>query len=371
MLNKISIRKSVLLSCAAACLAALSAAGSTVQAAPSYDITGLGFPPGGKGSGATAINDSGQVVVNDGYQAFLYTNGSMTALGTLGKLGGDLGIGYAINNNGQVVGGSNTSSGEEHAFVYANGTMSDLGTLGGNLSEATGINDSGQVVGESNTSSGAYHAFVYTNGTMSDLGTLGGNFSVATGINDNGQVVGYSTATANGDQEAFLYSNGRMSALGTLGGSSSSASAINDSGQVVGGASTSSGAYDVFLYSNGTMIDLGLGSGHATGINDSGQVVGYYDINSQASPIHAFVYSNGAAYDLNNLIPSGSGWTLDEALGINNFGQVVGWGNDPAGKQEAFLLTPVPEPAALAIFALGLAGLGLSRRKTAKRSVAA
>jgi probable HAF family extracellular repeat protein len=37
--------------------------------------------------------------------------------------------------------------------------MQDLGTLGGNNSEAFGINDAGQIVGVSNISSGEFHAF--------------------------------------------------------------------------------------------------------------------------------------------------------------------------------------------------------------------
>jgi len=68
--------------------------------------------------------------------------------------------------------------------------MIDLDTLGGNDSSARGINDIGQVVGSSKTSSGEKHAFLYENGTMTDLGTLGGNTSIAYGINDIGQVVG-------------------------------------------------------------------------------------------------------------------------------------------------------------------------------------
>ena len=96
--------------------------------------------------------------------------------------------------------------------------MTDLGTLpGGTYSRASGINNNGQIVGYSQTASGSEHAFLYSGGTMTDLGTLpGGNDSWATGINNNGQIVGYSyTALAD---HAFLYSGGTMTDLGTLGG---------------------------------------------------------------------------------------------------------------------------------------------------------
>ena len=49
-----------------------------------------------------------------------------------------------------------------------------------------------------------------------------------------------------------------MADLGTLGGLESFAYRINDSGQVVGVADTSSGVEHAFLYSNGTMNDLGM-----------------------------------------------------------------------------------------------------------------
>ena len=52
---------------------------------------------------------------------------------------------------------------------------------------------------------------------------------------------------------------------------------------------------------------------------------------------HAFLYSDGTEQDLNTLIPASSGWTLEDAYGINDSGQVVGTGVNPSGQTHAFL----------------------------------
>ena len=67
-------------------------------------------------------------------------------------------------------------------------------------------------------------------------------------------------------------------------------------------------------------------------------MVGFSDCLCQVG-YHAFVYRNGRMLDLNNLIPPGSGWALTQANGINDAGEIVGYGMI-AGQQHAFLLTP-------------------------------
>src|ERR1700730_8555199 len=96
----------------------------------------------------------------------------------LGSLGGrdTFSLGWAINNAGQVAGGTDTDhqgTSHEHAFLYSNGSMIDLGTLGGTYSEGHAVNDSGQVTGEATTTGNtARHAFLYSGGSMIDVGGL-------------------------------------------------------------------------------------------------------------------------------------------------------------------------------------------------------
>jgi probable HAF family extracellular repeat protein len=70
--------------------------------------------------------------------------------------------------------------------------MHDLGTLGGSFSQGRSINNQGQIVGRSQLTDGQQHAFLYEHGVMRDLGTLGGTFSRAEFINNRGDIVGLS-----------------------------------------------------------------------------------------------------------------------------------------------------------------------------------
>jgi probable HAF family extracellular repeat protein len=172
---------------------------------------------------------------------------------------------------------------------------------------------------------------------MIDLGTLAGANSDAVDINDNGQVAGYSGGPS--AFRSFLYSNGTITDLGLLPGCSESiAQRINANGQVVG-CGENSGGLRAFRYSNGSMTDLGTLPGYvysvADGINTSGQIVGQSyrgDPLNPSTQSHAYLYDNGTMHDLGTL-----GGTASAACGINDSGQIVGTAATTNGNWHAFL----------------------------------
>jgi probable HAF family extracellular repeat protein len=262
----------------------------------------------------------------------------------------------------------------------------DLGTLPGfTHSTGFGINASGQVTGVSALAGVGVHAFRTTaTGLVSDpgtdLGSLGGSATFAYGINDSGQVTGYSYLAGDTVTHAFrTTATGLVSDpgadLGTLGGLGSDGRAINASGQVTGSSSIAGNSADHafrttatgFISDPGT--DLGTLPGFTNsiglGINALGVVVGQASNGDTINTAHAFVYDTQMR-DLNDLIPAGSGWLLIGASGINDLGQITGFGMIN-GQRHAYVLTPVPEPSALALAGCAVAGGWLVRRRRAGR----
>jgi probable HAF family extracellular repeat protein len=298
-------------------------------------------------SEAFGINYSGQstgwVETSHGITSaarFPATGANVAPNSLIGTYGGTLAIGWDINDSGQVVGYSRSSGQSvDRAFrtrpnAPINKATDDLGTLGGNESRAFGINNSGQVTGAAHVSGFIFHAFRTKpnqpiNRLTDDLG-LPGFYSSGDDINDAGWVVG-SSNFPNAPQSAFLCPPDRP------------ISPTTDNLGVLPG-------YD---------------ASEALALNNYQVVVGKLtDVTNQTT--RAFVYDGIAMYNLADLVEptSRAGWVLNEAVDINDFGQIVGNGTFN-GMTQPFLLTLIPEPSCstLVIVAVGGAAFIANRRR--------
>lgn len=329
---------------------------------------------GGPNSGAFGINGRGQIlgqgesadkdpnnenfcVYGTGLKClpFLAQDGVVTPLPLLGGNNGTVG---GINNKGQAVGFAENGTRDPNcpaqpapngngpqvldfeAVIWGPGA-GQIQALqpfpGDKVGMALAINDNGQVVGATGTcantqlpglAAGAHAVLWEQDGSVHDLGNLGGTANpavagmgnIALAINNQGQVVGTSALAGNGNMvhHAFLWTAGSgMKDLGTLAGDLVSAAlSINDAGQMVGASVAAPGPPQgnprAWVSQNEVPVDLNtlvptdcpLFLLIAFGINDSGEIVGFGVQKNSPNDVHAFVaIPHETAASAENMVP--------------------------------------------------------------------
>jgi probable HAF family extracellular repeat protein len=120
------------------------------------------------------------------FRGFIYNNGSFW---TLDFPGASSTGASAINNLGQVVGIADTSTGR-HGFLFDSGLFVPLDFPGATLTDPRGINDSGQVVGMYVVASERNHGFVFDGLGFVTVDFPGSVLTEVWGVNNAGQIVG-------------------------------------------------------------------------------------------------------------------------------------------------------------------------------------
>jgi len=324
-----------------------------------YTITDLGTAQGSAQSaifGQQALNNRGHVVVfaNNivpffGFEdsSFLWFGPNRTAL-LPGLPGATANVAMGLNDRDQVVGMCGIEGGNVfRPVIWENGNAYDLGTPPDDAGTgAYCINDEGVIVGTSTAHSGLIRGLVWHHRKVQILPSLpGAFFTQANAINDPGQIVGMSGPDFLVHFHAVLWDRGTIIDLGALGGTTSEAQYINNERQIVGFAQTAAGDIHASLWDHRGIKDLGnFGSDPfaiANGINNKGQIVGFsgqswVDINTA----HALLWQGDGMIDMQTLIPSNSGWVLQQAVCINDRGQIAGFGRHD-DQVHAFLLAPI------------------------------
>jgi probable HAF family extracellular repeat protein len=235
---------------------------------------------------AVDINDKGQIagtlhMRNGGSRAFRLTGTECVISSTLGGFHSNA---HAINNLGEVVGGSWSIPGNtpgdkrERAFKWEpDGRFEDLGALADDYcSRAIAINDNGIVTGQSFPRGflpGARRAFIWHPSTgIADLEIPGGS-SAAIDLNNRDEIVGLFTQS--GHSASFIWRGARGTHLLPL-PENSSVRAIGDQGEIVYTRDTPLGVRAcVMLGEHHVTLPCYLGhESEASSINSTGEIVG-------------------------------------------------------------------------------------------------
>lgn len=327
----------------------------SAQATSWYQIQLLETPTG-TAIRPEAINDAGAIVGDARFAdvAYLWQSGSAQPLPSLRS--GAPTHAAGINTQGQIAG----SSGGD-AVIWE---QSQIKPLPWGESEAEAINDAGTVVGQSGR-----QAVMWQGGQLLVLPSADHALeSFAYDVSESGIVVGTAHGSILNETEnwyqALRWDGDQLTVLRAGPGAATLAVGVNDLGSVVGNA------YNPYAASKNSAVRwdgevatllnpiAGMDDSSAFGINNMGLVVGFSNTGAES---RATLWEDNAAIDLTLMLTNGQGWNLWQATGINNKGQIIGFGAYE-GRWAGYLLTPVPEANSWLMVALGLPVAWATRR---------
>jgi probable HAF family extracellular repeat protein len=307
----------------------------------------LGSLPGairGSGGQAYGVSADGSVVVGYavgmsvvGTEAFRWTEGTgMIGLGNLSVGSTNNAAARSISSDGSIIVGYSDIGNSNEAVRWENGIMTGLNAGFGSAAYDTSA-DGSVIVGQSPNGG----AFRWENDAVKYLGHLPGGtdstLSRANAVSSNGLVVVGTSSITNetyGDKEAFRWENDVMTGLGDLPGGDfySWANDVSGDGSMVVGYSITQGRWSIDWVKEAFIWDQENGMRNLKTL-----LINEYGLNL-------------------------NGWILNEATGISNNGQtIVGFGINPSGVTEAWIVT-IPEPCTLFLLALG--GMILKKKQS-------
>jgi probable HAF family extracellular repeat protein len=258
--------------------------------------------PGAQQTLILAINDLGHyvglVIDTANTPHALYFDGHRLALldanGLIGKSAKSRA--YALNNLDEIAGSYVDAAGKLHGFLYCHGEVTTVDDPSGQPTEAYGINDLGQAIGVSYDAAGNPHGFTLRRGKYQPIDVPGSVSTNPLSINDREEIVGEVIDIAGTVGHGYLEKrDGSVTRYDAPGAPANSTYLVstNNLDQTLGAYLDAAGSTNNFVLDHGTLtsfnVPASFGASGVTAqtINDFGTIVGYYT--DAAGKNHGFI----------------------------------------------------------------------------------
>ncbi len=260
-------------------------------------------------------------------------------------------VAEGIAPDGRIVGMERLGLITQLPVEWVDGTLVHLATPPGfSTGYALAANRSGRTVGFVNLNGGQIGlSAVWIDGAFVDISRDVPESGEAVGVTEDGVVVGLGKDPSTGLLVPYRWAGpGAVEFLPSIAPDLQSwPTAMSSNGFVAGYATSvsSSGFRHAVAWMNGTAIDCGVLAGYdkssASGVNVFGQVAGVCEFSSPPPADAPFLWQDGVLYDLFELQLSPFMGSIASVQGINDRGEICGFGKDQYGKSTTVILRPL------------------------------